>query len=91
MKDESVIDHAETKEAKEEIVIKKVLLCKICSEFKAKQNCSRCNRPVCLNYKRFFYRDEPEMCKLCYDRKRAIHDKRQAEYNRRNQSQCFLL
>jgi len=77
MKDESVIEHAETKESKEETVIKKVPICMICSQYKAKHNCMFCNKMICVSCRRFLYNHgKPELCRPCFDAQlRVGHDR----------------
>lgn len=53
---------------KEETAAKKTIMCYVCKEYKAKATCNRCDRPICLNCRRYEYgyKHKNRLCQPCY-------------------------
>lgn len=56
--------------------VKRIIICGVCSEFKAKHNCQRCDKPICLSCKKYYYVGYDKyhsICESCKNVRRAYY------------------
>ena len=72
----------------------RILMCKICSEFKAKNNCMNCSKMMCLKCTKYYYHKWSEetlsLCHKCREREhKKIREKEEVE--RAIQPDCAII